>query len=341
MNAVRQFQAPLIEIDKTHLDFGTLDLDKGQLSVGQVTLLIKNSGGGVLAGRIIPQFAWVEVNPAAFQLSAGQSSEFNVSLTPETPKSGKWSNVAKENLLFINSNGGALSVGGSYLSPPVNIDRTSIPPRQMIISIAAVLLIFAMVLFGGVVALGRRPVATPNYVDMLYTQGAGTVIAQLSATVGAEERESGSVSTIVVHIGAVTDAGQPTEAQEGVPIPTATFTPWPRADYPNPEQFVTSYYESLNSRNYEETWSNLTSEFQKNCCSIAGNNPFLVYVNWWDSVERVEVQSAYIQDWNANPAIVHVQVNYYYRKGGQDEIIHIVEVVLDDESQSLKIDQVW
>ena len=341
MNDAQSHQKPQIEINPTYLDFGTLDLEEETHPIGVALILIKNTGYGVLAGTINPQYEWVEITPDSFQLSSEQTGEFNVSITSEVPRSAKWHNTAVDNLLFIHSNAGSLSVGGSYLAPPSHSVKTPFSPRQVILWLSAVVLVFAMLLVSGIVALASRPAAVSNYVDELYTQGAETVIASLTRGFIEGENQPVLESTETFQIRVTIEVDQLSELEEVTPIPTMTFTPWPRDQYPNPEQFVTDYYDGINNRNYEATWNNLTSAFQNNCCSIAGNNPFLVYVNWWDSVEQVEVLSAYIQDWNANPAVVHAQVRYHYLDGGEDEILHIVEVILDEESQSLKIDQVW
>lgn len=335
-------QKPLIEINPTFLEFGTLDLGKENLPVGQLSLRVKNIGSSVLAGQINPQFAWVGVTPSSFQLPAGQSEEFIITLTSDVSRSGRWRNVTKDNIIFITSNSGALSVGGSYLIPPSPSTETPSPAWHLIISLAIVLFLFTLMLVGGIMAMGRRNSTAPQYVDQLYTQGAETVIAQLTRIFVGEAIQSTPENAAITQNGATpVGAEKPDEASEASPTPSITYTPWSRADYPNPEQFVIDYYIDINNRNYEATWNNLSPSFQKNCCSIAGNNPFLVYVNWWDSVEQVEVLSAYIQDWNANPAVIHARVVYQYRNGGRDEIIHIIEVILDEGSQTLKIDQVW
>jgi hypothetical protein len=341
MSFEQNHQEPLIEISPTYLEFGTLDLERGDLPAGQFSLHIKNIGGGVLSGQINPQFNWVEVVPPSFQLSAGQSGEFNIILSNAVTRSDQWSNIARDNFIFINSNGGALSVGGRYLVPPLPAVKSRFETWQIILSLTIVVLLFAMMLFGGLAALDRRTEAIPSYVDVLYTQGAETMIAQLTLTLNEGASQPAPASTAIIQNWVTDEAVPIAEFGTDLPIQTLTFTPWPRADFPNPEQFVIEYYSGINNRDYETTWNHLTPEFQKNCCSIAGNNPYIVYVNWWDSVEKVEVLSAYIQDWNANPAIVHTQVNYQYRNGGSDEIIHIVEVISDDVNQTLKINQVW
>ena len=97
----------------------------------------------------------------------------------------------------------------------------------------------------------------------------------------------------------------------------------------------------LNLGRYERSWPMLSEQFQENCCTIGGNDPFLIYQNWWKyNIERVDVLSAYLQEWDANPAIVLVSMRFFYKNGDVEDAIYYYYLISDVERDTLLIDEV-
>lgn len=81
-----------------------------------------------------------------------------------------------------------------------------------------------------------------------------------------------------------------------------------------PEEFVRFYYDEIDKRNYVLTWSLLTPGF------ISMANPpsqggYQGYVNWWNTVDRVDVTSVDIVTQSQDSATLIIRANYYYRNG--------------------------
>ena len=98
-------------------------------------------------------------------------------------------------------------------------------------------------------------------------------------------------------------------------VPT-TPTPDPMYVPPNmrPEEFISFYYDAINKRNYVLTWSLLTPGF------ISLTNPpsqggYQGYVDWWNTVEHVDVTSVDIIEQSKNTATVGVRATYHYSNG--------------------------
>jgi len=51
---------------------------------------------------------------------------------------------------------------------------------------------------------------------------------------------------------------------------------------PPPEQFIRTYYQAINQRQYTQTWAMLSTQFKKTrlCCDPEGNYQFNRYTAW-------------------------------------------------------------
>jgi hypothetical protein len=56
--------------------------------------------------------------------------------------------------------------------------------------------------------------------------------------------------------------------------------------------FISYYFDAINSRNYSLTWSFLTDRFKNNMVGDSQNN-FQAYADYWNTVNRVDVQDIY------------------------------------------------
>ncbi len=82
-------------------------------------------------------------------------------------------------------------------------------------------------------------------------------------------------------------------------------------DKPSASQAVVNYYATINNRNYTTSWNLLSPKFQRN----KSNNKYSEYTNWWNKVQRVEVEQAKTLSTTSNTATVEVQMKYYLKSG--------------------------
>jgi hypothetical protein len=99
-----------------------------------------------------------------------------------------------------------------------------------------------------------------------------------------------------------------------LPPPPAGATAAP-VWYPNyADQFIRYYYQNINARNYNLTWSLLTDAFK-----YAVNGPaqggYQGYVDFWNTVARVDISSVVITGQSSGTATVTVAMTYYYFNG--------------------------
>ncbi|WP_414619746.1 protein kinase domain-containing protein [Calothrix sp. CCY 0018] len=76
-------------------------------------------------------------------------------------------------------------------------------------------------------------------------------------------------------------------------------------------QAVLNYYNTINNRNYTTSWNQLSAKFKRN----KSNNNYSEYTNWWNKVQRVEVERARTLSTTSNTATVEVQMKYYLKSG--------------------------
>lgn len=99
---------------------------------------------------------------------------------------------------------------------------------------------------------------------------------------------------------------------EPLATPSATTLP-PATGLQDPEAFIRWYFDAVwRQRNYQELWDNyLTPSYKAN----VGSGVFADYVGWWESVERVEIQSVSVLQNNAGQAMVRVYASFVMRDG--------------------------
>ena len=86
---------------------------------------------------------------------------------------------------------------------------------------------------------------------------------------------------------------------------------------PPAEEAVRAYYDLVGSQRYDVTWPMLTDDFKQrfNCCRP--NYNYTGYVEWWDSVDRVEVGRARTVSQNGNRAVVYTELTYIMNNGNR------------------------
>ena len=114
--------------------------------------------------------------------------------------------------------------------------------------------------------------------------------------------------TVVTQQSAITSKPIPT----GTPlVPTSTIVPTPSNSV---EQFIRTYFQEINSRNYEDTWSLLSDAFKASRNSPQ-NGGYQGYVDFWNTVDRVEILEIRILEQSSQSAEVSVVANYHYKNG--------------------------
>ncbi|MEO0688153.1 MAG: serine/threonine protein kinase, partial [Cyanobacteria bacterium J06649_11] len=74
----------------------------------------------------------------------------------------------------------------------------------------------------------------------------------------------------------------------------------------SPSQAVFNYYNTINNRSYRTSWNQLTAKFKRE----KSNNSYSEYTNWWNQVERVEIERARTITSASNTATVEAQLKY-------------------------------
>lgn len=113
--------------------------------------------------------------------------------------------------------------------------------------------------------------------------------------------------------------GVATAVVPGVPPPSGSAA-----------QAVRDYYNLVSEKRLNESWQFLSEDFKQlfNCC--APNYNYTEYVNWWNSVERVEFGEVRTVSQSGGRAVVYAELSYRMRAGGvsQDNEPYI-ELVYD------------
>ena len=94
-------------------------------------------------------------------------------------------------------------------------------------------------------------------------------------------------------------------------VPTNTIVLTPSNSV---EQFIRTYFQEINSRNYENTWSLLSDAFKASRNSPQ-NGGYQGYVDFWNTVDRVEILEIKILEQSSQSAEVFVVANYHYKNG--------------------------
>ena len=222
---------PELTIEPPYIEFGTGSRSFFKLNRPDLLLTVRNTGSGVLTGRIKPQVSWLSITPDEFSCQAGESSEHHILIHKEARFYWDARGHYLNNLFLVISNAGSNKVNGSYKADRKSPIRSAISWLMVTIGM---LMIIALVIIGLYTINWKtpRPASTIS-VDLLYTQGAATEIARMALTPSSSPLPS---PTILI---------TPSPAHSTTPLATPSATPWPRDHYPNPEQFIKDYYQLI------------------------------------------------------------------------------------------------
>jgi len=115
-----------------------------------------------------------------------------------------------------------------------------------------------------------------------------------------------------------------------------------RPPYMKPDDFIRSYYQEINDRNYGLTFSWLSSDFKdrNHCCNADGSYKIEPYIEWWKTIERVDVISTEVVNWDDQTAQVNVKLCYYTINGVTDIDNNVIFLMLDEDSNTWLIERV-
>lgn len=102
----------------------------------------------------------------------------------------------------------------------------------------------------------------------------------------------------------------------------------------SPSQAIINYYKTINNRNYSVTWNQLSEKFKIN----KSNNNFSNYVEWWNKVQKVEVEQAKILSTSSNKATVEVQMKYIMKSGRVIADAQLFELIWNAAQQNWNFD---
>lgn len=322
---------PILAISPPSLDFGLVNYS-GELTEGHgvATLTVTNDGDRMLVGRIAIQVSWVSVYPPDFRLNPGESSDhiFTIRRVNQlTWNSGH--KLGSEFVALINSNGGSETIGGYYFIDNKEVEKKKSPFTRRLLGIFLLALLATAAILYFVLYSDRRIIETRSTenVSALYTQLAETILADISLN---EPTPSRTAPGIVLPIANI-PGGAPSSGD-------ATYTPWPQADYPDPETFVRSYYQTLNAKNFSNAWWMLSEKVQIACCYNKGVNPIDYFTTVWNGISDIEVVYAYLQNPGENPAVLNIAINYTNEDGTKSQYDLRVEVISSSTQGTLLID---
>ena len=347
---------PVISIDPEMLNFGDYNPNIPLLQQPFIILSIRNQGGGLLTGRIITQVSWLIINPIQFKCKAGETSEHALQLSTGAPQNWNQQQHKVSHAVIISSNAGAASLDVQY---SVNLEKKSFAPSRVnlqprydtflqnkILVPIAILVFLILLTLAGINLFG---IANPFSVaevsrEELLTQGAQTIFAEMNETTGTPEPEN-ELNTNLLRPATATSLSLFAPLKTETPDLTATafqptFTPWPLEAFDHPEAFVKSYFQKLTEGNFQESWKMLTRDYQEECCSALGTDPYYIYARDWEEVEKVTLITAYLQDYVLNPA--PVQVRYQIKMSNEEpvEFTAFFWLIVDESETGLLIDNI-
>lgn len=327
---------PRLSVEPEQLDFGAYQPRRPLSRQPILTLKITNQGEGCLQGRLISQVSWIILPKPEFQCHADETSLHTVQISTGAPQVVIRERYVVDQIIMIDSNAGSMAISGSYhIGLPSSSQKRRI--GFAILSVLLVILTAAVLLLRDNLS-GILPGQSSENHQALFTSGAETVLARVK-----ESPMPAEISHSTPNIPRTTSrrTSAATVTQSIIHSTTSTRTPWPRETFPSPEEVVSKYYREINAGQYETAWSMLSRNFQQTCCAISGNDPFTIYSQWWGhNIEKVELNSAYLQKWDVNPAPVLVSISYYYKNGKIEDMIFMHYLIADADRNVLLIDEV-
>lgn len=99
-----------------------------------------------------------------------------------------------------------------------------------------------------------------------------------------------------------------------------------------PDQFIRAYYSAINDQKYEQAWEMLSDEFKV-------RHSFNEYVDWWDTIEKVDIFDVDIVEQNHDTAVINVIMSYLPKDGDKLEGTNTFKLISDGKGSWLIDDQ--
>jgi hypothetical protein len=346
------YQPPMMVIEPEVLAFGVYNPNLPLLQQPIIRLKVRNTGGSTLTGRVVPQVSWLIINPMLFKLKPGESCELSIQLSTGAPQQLNKEEHFFANAMLLVTNAGPRGLDASYT---LDFAKRSFSPAQMnftpkkpdvftakILPMAAVGLFFVLVLLGGRYLLfppGEAAMALSDNNTMM------TVEAQNMLDREAEAESTAEPVSVIVRQATPTSLSLFEPLVTELPDLTATafqptFTPFPADQFENPEALVTRYFSRLSDGDYQSAWQLLTRNYQETCCTALGTDPYYIFLRDWSAYQSVSLASAFLQEYDLNPAPVMVRYQVVDEDGEREERLHLYWVVVNEEGTGLLIDMV-
>jgi len=346
------YQPPAMTIEPEVLAFGVYNPNLPLLQQPVIRLKVRNTGGSTLTGRVVPQVSWLIINPMLFKLKPGESCELSIQLSTGAPQQLNKEEHAFPNAMLLATNAGPCGLDVSYT---LDFAKRSFSPAQMNFTpkkpdvfTARVLPMVAVGLFLVLVFLGVRYLFfPPSDAQMVLSDNnlAMTAEAQSMLAIESEVDATAEPASVIVRQATPTTLSLFEPLVTELPDLTATayqptFTPFPADQFENPEALVTRYFASLSDEDYQRAWQLLTRDYQQTCCTALGTDPYYIFLRDWSAFQSVTLASAFLQEYDLNPAPVMVRYQVVDSDGEREERLHLYWVVVNEDGTGLLIDTV-
>ena len=332
----------ILSIEPKELDFGVVTQKETDVGHGKAILTITNVGTRVLVGRITLQVGWLGVDPPDFRLNPNESREHTFVMTKLPSAVWKSHRLGSDFAALINSNGGSETLSGFYytdLRTPEPEEKKT-PVRHWIFALLFVVIAMAVgVIYGLSYYLKRTDSAKKTeQIAMLYTVAAETYIADMTESAPTPTSPFGN-SADMASINS-TAAAYGAAMIQGISGSSPTNTPWPDGKYPSADQFIISYYSYLNEKDFDTAWWMLSENMQQTCCYSGEGTPIENYRALMTGITSIEVNYAYLQAYNVNPAEVRMELTYHHNDGTTTDAFYTAYIIDDALQNTLLIDEI-
>lgn len=94
------------------------------------------------------------------------------------------------------------------------------------------------------------------------------------------------------------------------------------------DQFIRYYYNYINQRNYQLTWTLLSDSF-KNAVNGPAQGGYQGYANYWNTVQRVDIFGVAVSSQSGAYAVVNVNMQYTYQNGAVASNLQTFNLIYD------------
>jgi serine/threonine protein kinase len=109
----------------------------------------------------------------------------------------------------------------------------------------------------------------------------------------------------------------------------------------DPIIFVQKYFKSINAREYQQTWAQLSTNYKNkfDCCNPDGSYKYQEYITWWNSIDKVEIIKIDNREQDANHALIYTLLKYYFKDKRIVDDQSFFHLILDGNGNWLIDDQ--